>query len=173
MIILPVYSLLHIPMTVTIRLWIKTRVVAGPPSVANLCRGRPLLQTLVADLCVEYGSLQGACRGGVCRRTPPSVTNLCREMAAQACYKANVFDSLPKNYSYKQKRSSTCFSLYLCIIIDIFVIVVIITRGISKSGPSTAAPLGTCSERLLRFRGHANEALELLDLLLAQEPRGG
>ena len=50
----------------------------------------PLLQTLVADLCVEYCSLQGACR-----RTPPSVTNLCREMAAQACYKANLFDSLP------------------------------------------------------------------------------
>ena len=40
---------------------------------------RPLLQTLVADLCVEYCSLQGACRGGVCRRTPTSVTNLCPE----------------------------------------------------------------------------------------------
>ena len=60
------------------------------------CRGAPpLLQTLVADLCVEYCSLQGACRGGVCRRTPPSVTNRGREIAAQACYKANVFDSLP------------------------------------------------------------------------------
>ena len=66
--------------------WIKTPCCRGPP---------PLLQTLVADLCVEYCSLQGACRGGVCRRTPPSVTNLCREMAAQACYKANVVDSLP------------------------------------------------------------------------------
>ena len=30
------------------------------------------------------------CRGEVCRSTPPSVTNLCREMAAQACYKPNV-----------------------------------------------------------------------------------
>ena len=58
----------------------------------------PLLQTFVADLCVEYCSLQGACRAGVCRRTPPSVTNLCRNMAAQACYTANVFDSLPIKY---------------------------------------------------------------------------
>ena len=33
----------------------------------------------------------------MCRRTPLSGTNLCREMAAQACYKPNVngFDSLP------------------------------------------------------------------------------
>ena len=70
-------------------------VVAGlPPFVAG-----PLLQTLVADLCVEYCSLQEACRGGVCRRTPPSVTNVCREMAAQACYKAKVFDSLPYMYT--------------------------------------------------------------------------
>ena len=27
----------------------------------------------------------------------PSVTNLCREMAAQVCYKPYVFDSLPYN----------------------------------------------------------------------------
>ena len=69
------------------------------------CRGRaPALcyKPLSRALCYKplsrasvYSSLQGACRGGVCRRTPPSVTNLCREMAAQACYKANVFDSLP------------------------------------------------------------------------------
>ena len=66
----------------------------SPPLLQTFVAG-PLLQTLVADLCAEYCSLQGACRGGVCRRTPPSVTNLCRERAAQACYKANVFDSLP------------------------------------------------------------------------------
>ena len=66
----------------------------APPLLQTFVAG-PLLQTLVADLCVEYCSLQGACRGGVCRRTPLSVTNLCCEMAAQACYKANVFDSLP------------------------------------------------------------------------------
>ena len=64
-----------------------------PPLLQTFVAG-PLLQTLVAELCVEYSSLQGACGGGVCRKTPPSVTNLCREMAAQACYKANVFDSL-------------------------------------------------------------------------------
>ena len=67
----------------------------APPPLQTFVAG-PLLQTLVADLCVEYCSLQGACRrgvcrGGVCRRTPLSVTNLCREMAAQACYKANIF----------------------------------------------------------------------------------
>ena len=72
----------------------------GSPPLLQTFVGGPLLQTLVADLCVEYCSLQGACRGGVCRRTPPSVTNLCREMAAQACYKANVFDSLPYLYIY-------------------------------------------------------------------------
>ena len=65
----------------------------APPLLQTFVAG-PLLQTLVADLWVEYCSLQGACRGRVCSRTPPSVTNLCREMAALACYKANVFDSL-------------------------------------------------------------------------------
>ena len=69
----------------------------SPPLLQTFVAG-PLLQTLVADLCVEYCSLQEASRGGVCRRTPLSVTNLCREMAAQACYKANVFDSLPYMY---------------------------------------------------------------------------
>ena len=54
-----------------------------PPPVLQTFVAGPLLQTLVADLCVEYCSLQGACSGGVWR-----------EMAAQACYKANVFDSL-------------------------------------------------------------------------------
>ena len=29
----------------------------------------------------------GVCRGGVCRKTSRSVTNLCREMAAEACCK--------------------------------------------------------------------------------------
>ena len=72
----------------------------GPSPLLQTFVAGPLLQTLVADLCVGYCSLQGACRGGVCRRTPPSVTNLCREMAAQACYKANVFDSLPYIYIY-------------------------------------------------------------------------
>ena len=67
----------------------------GTPPLFQTFVASPLLQTLVADICVEYCSLQGACRGGVCRRTPPSVTNLCREMVAQACYKPNVFDSLP------------------------------------------------------------------------------
>ena len=62
----------------------------SPPLLQTFVAG-PLLQTLVADLCVEYCSLEEACRGGVCRRTSPSVTNVCREMAAQACYKANVF----------------------------------------------------------------------------------
>ena len=67
---------------------------APPPLLQTFVAGA-LLQTLVADVCAEYCSLQVACRGGVCRRTHPSVTDLCREMAAQACYKANVFDSLP------------------------------------------------------------------------------
>ena len=72
----------------------QNRVVGDPPLLQTFVAG-PLLQTLVADLCVEYCSLQGACRRAVCRRRPPCVTNLCREMAAQACYKANVLDSLP------------------------------------------------------------------------------
>ena len=80
----------------------KSVLLRAPPLLQTVVAG-PLLQTLVADLCVEYCSLQGACRGGVCRRTPPSVANLCREMAAQACYKANVFDSLP--YIYIHTRS--------------------------------------------------------------------
>ena len=67
----------------------------GSPPLLQAFVAGALLQTLVADLCVQYCSLQGACRGRVCRRTPPSVTNLCLKMAAQACYKANVFDSLP------------------------------------------------------------------------------
>ena len=46
-------------------LWIKTLVVAGPPPLLQTFTAGPLLQTLVADLCVEYCSLQGACRGGV------------------------------------------------------------------------------------------------------------
>ena len=71
----------------------------GPPPLLQTFVAGPLLQTLVADICVEYCSLPGAWRGGVCRRTPPSVTNLGREMAAQACYKANVFDSLPYEYN--------------------------------------------------------------------------
>ena len=75
----------------------------APPLLQTFVAG-PLLQTLVADLCAEYCSLQGACRGGVCRRTPPSVTNLCREMAAQACYKANVFDSLPNKCDCSHMR---------------------------------------------------------------------
>ena len=71
---------------------------APPPLLQTFVAG-PLLEALVADLCVEYCSLQGACRGGVCRRRPLSVANLCREMAAQACYKANVFDSQPYIHS--------------------------------------------------------------------------
>ena len=83
------------------KLWLSLRPLplCYKPFVAG-----PLLQTLAADLCVEYCSLQGACRGGVCRRTPLSVANLCREMAAQACYKANVFDSLP----YVRNSQSFC-----------------------------------------------------------------
>ena len=66
-------------------------VLSRPPLCYKpLSRAGPLLQTLVADLCVEYCS-----RPGACRRTPPSVTNPCRDMAGQACYKANVFDSPP------------------------------------------------------------------------------
>ena len=73
----------------------------GPLLLETFVAG-PLLQTLVANLCVDYCTVvfNGACRGGVCRRTPPSVTNLCREMDEQACYKANVFDSLPYVYIY-------------------------------------------------------------------------
>ena len=73
---------------------IKTRFVAGlPPSVTNLCRG-PSVTNPCGPLCRVLWSARGLSRG-VCRRTPLSVTNLFREMAAQACYKANVFDSLP------------------------------------------------------------------------------
>ena len=50
------------------KLWLSR---GAPPLLQTFVAG-PLLQTLVADLCVEYCSLQGACRGGVCRRTPPN-----------------------------------------------------------------------------------------------------
>ena len=75
--------------------WIKTPCCRGAPRLLQTFVASPCYKPLSPDLFVEYCSLQGACRGGVCRRTPPSVTSLCREMAAQACYKANVFDSLP------------------------------------------------------------------------------
>ena len=41
----------------------------GPPMLQTFVAG-PLLQTLVADLCVEYCSLQGACRGGFVAEQP-------------------------------------------------------------------------------------------------------
>ena len=78
-----IYTYMHIHIYIWV--WIKTLCCRGPPLclLQTFVTG-PLLQKLVADLCVEYCSLQGACGGGVCRRTPPSATNLCREMAAQA-----------------------------------------------------------------------------------------
>ena len=91
----------------------------GPPPLLQTFVAGLLLQTLVADLCVEYCSLQGACRGGVCRKTPLSVTNLCREMAAQACYKANVFDSLP----YMYKRIHICIRMYSYVFVCVHVYV--------------------------------------------------
>ena len=106
-----IYIYVYIYIYTCICLWIKTRVVAGPPPLLQTFVAGPLLQTRVADLCVEYCSLQGACRGGVCRRTPPSVTNLCREMAVQACYKANAFDSLP----YMYKHIYTCNYVCMCL----------------------------------------------------------
>ena len=92
-------------------LWIRTPVVSGPPppSVTSLRRGR-LFQTLCRGFLVAMiinivppgkALYLGVCRGGVCRKTPPPVTNLCREMAAQACFKTYVFDSLP--YMYTQQ----------------------------------------------------------------------
>ena len=76
----------------------KPCVVAGPlpplcyeplsrPAVTN-----PLSRIFCGNAALCFG---GVCRGGVCRKTPRSVTNLCREMAAEACYKPAVFDSLP------------------------------------------------------------------------------
>ena len=133
----------------------KTRVVAGPPPVTNLCR-EPSVTNLVADLCVEYRSLQGACRGGVCRRTPPSVANLCRDMAAQACYKANVFDSLPHLY------------IYICIYINTYIYIYIIhitgdgftKRHVEFQFHSALVPAGrmrrlsNCGGRLSHAAGH-------------------
>ena len=77
----------------------KPRVVAGPPSP-------PLLQAFVAasrskPFVADFSRLQlnilpqgSALFFGVCRRRAPSVTSLCREMVARACYKPCVFDSL-------------------------------------------------------------------------------
>ena len=42
----------------------------GPPPLLQTFVAGPLLQTLVADHCVEYGSLQGACRGGFVAEDP-------------------------------------------------------------------------------------------------------
>ena len=79
-----------------IGLWIKT----------SCCRAPPVFQAFVAagcflTLCADFSRRwlnilpQGsALLLEACRRTPPSATHLCREMAAQACCKPNVVDSL-------------------------------------------------------------------------------
>ena len=54
-----------------------------PPSVTSLC---------TASCFKPFAAF---CRGGVCRRTPLSATNLCRKMAVQACYKPNLAKPLP------------------------------------------------------------------------------
>ena len=73
------------------------------------CGSSPLLQAFVGagyckpvlNILPQRGvAFWEVCREGVCRRTPPSVTNLCRDMAAQACYKPNVFDHLPYELGY-------------------------------------------------------------------------
>ena len=94
-------------------------VLSRPPPLLQTLVAGPLLQTLVADLRVEYCSLQGACRGGACGRTPLSVTNLCHEMAAQACYKANVLDSLPHSRVAVHGLKFTHITLifFLCILL--------------------------------------------------------
>ena len=113
-----------------------------------------LLQTLVADLCVEYCSLQGACRGGVCRRTPPSVTNLCREMAAQACYQANVVDSLPYMYIYLSIHPSS----HLCV----------------QANSIPAAPPSVKASWSLLYLGFLNGNCEVLVMLFfSQQGFGG
>ena len=72
-------------------------VLSRPPPVTSLCRGR-LLQTLCRGFLAAMNKhitssalFLRICCGGVCRRTPSSLTNLCREIATQACYKPNIF----------------------------------------------------------------------------------
>ena len=80
----------------------KAHVVAGHPCYKPLSRlavSKPVSNPLHIALRYRFVFL-GICRGGVCRRTTLSVTNLCCEMAAQACYTPNVLDSLPYVYMY-------------------------------------------------------------------------
>ena len=76
----------------------------GPPALRYKPLSRPAVSNPLSRISRGYDSTYylrvgpcfwGVCRGGVCRRTPPSVTKLCREMAANASCKANVFGSLP------------------------------------------------------------------------------
>ena len=124
----------------------------GTPRLLQTFVAGPLLQTLVADLCVEYCSLQGACRGGVCRRTPQSVTNLCREMAAQACYKANF---LIRCHIYTHTRHGKLRRRHATVSFQTQTLRLLLGKSRTKSKWQRSPPLHDGSATLLRNVGQA------------------
>ena len=71
----------------------------GPSPLCCKPLSRPAVSNPLSRISVAIIRLsilpQGSESRRVCRQIPPSVTNQCREMAAQACYKPYVFGSLP------------------------------------------------------------------------------
>ena len=125
--------------------WIKTLCCHGPslpPSVTSLGRGllfqtrcRGFLAAMVKHFTQSSALFSGGCRGGICRRTPLSATHLCREMAAQACYKPNVLDSVPHMYLLGRRRLSGSARGF------IFAVGVCRARvGRRRAGPRCASP---------------------------------
>ena len=72
---------------------------APPPPPPHPLLHTPLSRPVVTHLCREclpqVCPTKGPCRKDVCRTPADSVTNRCRGMAAQDCYKPSVFDSHP------------------------------------------------------------------------------
>ena len=72
-------------------------VCRGPPSVTNLCRGPSVTNPCRGPLksSVVFNRLVA---GRVCRRTPRFCCKPWRKKAARACYKLDVFETLPYMY---------------------------------------------------------------------------
>ena len=71
----------------------KPRVVTGPPTTpCYIPLSRPVVTYLCRECLAQVCPTKEPCRKGACRKPGDSVTNLCRGMAAEACYKPRVFD---------------------------------------------------------------------------------
>ena len=107
------YRYTYIYIYTYILLWIKPRAVAGPrPPLCYAPLSRPAVSNPLSRILRGYDSTYylkvALCRGGGCHKTPPSVTKRCREMAAQACYKPHVFDSLPYKHASISHNDQQC-----------------------------------------------------------------